>query len=153
MELLVVSTWLPYPPDNGSRIRAYELLRHLARRHSVTLLSFGAPTLPDDLVALRSFCKHVEVVPPTPLRGGRLGMRGLLSPVPRYFVQTESARMGSLVAAHVLRHHAAMALQVTAALYLGDGRQSPASSRKSKSESTATPRPRRRRRQAAGAAA
>lgn len=118
MELLVVSTWLPYPPDNGSRIRAYELLRHLARRHSVTLLSFGAPAPPDDLVALRSFCKHVEVVPPTPLRGGRLGMRGLLSPVPRYFVQTESARMGSLVAAHVLRHHAAMALQVNAALYL-----------------------------------
>ena len=118
MELLVVSTWLPNPPDNGSRIRADELVRQLARRHSVTLLSFGAPTLPDGLVALRSLCRHVEVVPPTTLRGGRLGMRGLLSPVPRYFVQTESARMGSLVAAHVLRHHAAMALQVNAALYL-----------------------------------
>ena len=28
VRLLIVSTWLPYPPDNGSRVRAYHLLRH-----------------------------------------------------------------------------------------------------------------------------
>ena len=39
--------------------------------------------------------------PPTPLRGNRLTARGLLSPVPRDSVQTESARMKTLVAAHI----------------------------------------------------
>ena len=118
MKLLVVSTWLPWPPDNGSRVRAYHLLRHLARKHAVTLLAFGVPRSPADLDVLRAFCGHVEVVQPTPLSGSRLGVRGLLSRVPRYFVQTDSAQMRSLVAAHVNQHDAAMALQVDAARYL-----------------------------------
>ena len=118
MKLLVVSTWLPYPPDDGSRVRAYHLLRHLARRHTVTLLSFGVPGSPDHLAALRSLYDHVEVVPPTRLNGNRLRKRGLLSPMPRYLVQTESARMKALVAAHVLQHDAAVSLQVNAAPYL-----------------------------------
>jgi glycosyltransferase involved in cell wall biosynthesis len=118
MNLLVVSTWLPYPPDNGSRLRAYQLLRHLARRHTLTLLAFGEPGAPADLDTLRSLCAHLEVVPPTRLSGGRLRTRGLLSPVPRYFLQTESRQMRSLVAAHVDRHDAAIALQVHAARYL-----------------------------------
>ena len=118
MNLLAVSTWLPYPPDNGSRLRAYQLIRQLARRHTLTLLAFGEPRAPADLDALRALCGHVEVVPPTPLNGGRLGMRGLLSPVPRYFLQIDSVQMRSLVSAQVDRHDAAIALQVNAARYL-----------------------------------
>ena len=118
LRLLVVSTWLPCPLDNGSRVRAYHLLRHLARRHAVTLLAFGAPGSEEGVAALRSLCDHVEVVPPAPLGGSRLRTRGLLSAVPRYFVQTESAPMKALVAAHVRRHDAAISLQVNAAPYL-----------------------------------
>ncbi len=40
MRTLVISTWYPFPADNGSRIRAYYLLRELAARHEVTLLAF-----------------------------------------------------------------------------------------------------------------
>ena len=40
MRILFLSTWFPYPPDNGSRIRAYHLLRALARSHRVTLVAF-----------------------------------------------------------------------------------------------------------------
>jgi len=110
MNLLVVSTWLPYPPDNGSRVRAYQLLRHFGRRHTLTLLAFGESGSPADLDTVRSLCAHLEVVPPTRPSGGRLRTRGLLSPVPRYFLQTESAQMRALVAVHVNRHDAAMAL-------------------------------------------
>jgi hypothetical protein len=27
VRILLLSTWFPYPPDNGSRIRAYNLLK------------------------------------------------------------------------------------------------------------------------------
>jgi glycosyltransferase involved in cell wall biosynthesis len=40
MNVLVLSTWFPYPPDNGSKIRAYYLLRALASAHDVTLVAY-----------------------------------------------------------------------------------------------------------------
>jgi glycosyltransferase involved in cell wall biosynthesis len=46
MRILVISTWHPFPPDNGSRIRAYYLLRGLAEQHQVTLVSFRPETGP-----------------------------------------------------------------------------------------------------------
>lgn len=125
MRLLVLSTWLPYPPDNGSRQRAYHLLRQLARRNEVTLLSFGVARTPDDEEALRAMCGRVELVPPAQPGGRRLAWRGLLSPVPRYVMQTESARMKALVAARVLQHDAALALQLDAARYLSAWPQVP----------------------------
>jgi glycosyltransferase involved in cell wall biosynthesis len=40
LDVLVLSTWYPYPLDNGSRIRAYYLLRALSGHHQVTLVAF-----------------------------------------------------------------------------------------------------------------
>jgi len=40
MRVLFLSTWFPYPPDNGSKIRVYYLLRALAERHEVTTVAF-----------------------------------------------------------------------------------------------------------------
>ena len=41
MNILFLSTWFPYPPDNGSKIRAYYLLQALAKTHCVTLIAFN----------------------------------------------------------------------------------------------------------------
>lgn len=41
MHILFLSTWFPYPPDNGSKIRAHYLLRALAKVHRVTLVAFN----------------------------------------------------------------------------------------------------------------
>ncbi len=56
MNLLFLSTWFPYPPDNGSKLRALYLLRSLAVQHEVTALAFhplpgngDAPTNADDV--------------------------------------------------------------------------------------------------------
>jgi hypothetical protein len=38
MQILFLSNWFPYPPDNGSKLRIYGLLRGLAQKHAVTLL-------------------------------------------------------------------------------------------------------------------
>ena len=39
INILYISTWDPFPPTNGSELRAYYLLRALAERHQVTLLA------------------------------------------------------------------------------------------------------------------
>ena len=57
MKVLFLSTWFPYPPDNGSKLRAYHLLRALGNRHEVTLLSFTFDTArPDKTDALQAIC-------------------------------------------------------------------------------------------------
>jgi glycosyltransferase involved in cell wall biosynthesis len=40
VKLLVLSTWFPCPPDNGSKLRAFYLLRAMECSHQVTLVAF-----------------------------------------------------------------------------------------------------------------
>ena len=40
MRILFLSTWFPYPPDNGSKIRANYLVQALSRRHEVVVAAF-----------------------------------------------------------------------------------------------------------------
>lgn len=117
MRLLLVSTWLPYPADNGSRVRAWHLLRHLAWRHQITLLAFGRSGT-HDLAPLRAVCEHVELLEP-PMNGHRpLDLRGLMSRTPRHFAQTDSPAMKTLIRQHLPGHDVAIGLQVDAARYL-----------------------------------
>ena len=39
MNVLLLSPWLPWPPFDGARIRIFETLRYLSRRHRITLLT------------------------------------------------------------------------------------------------------------------
>jgi glycosyltransferase involved in cell wall biosynthesis len=122
MKLLVVSTWFPSPPDNGSKLRAFHLLRELARHHDISLLSFcgtGQPAA-DRISLLREFCVSVEVVPRGPFHTGALTLHGVLSTTPRAYVQGFVPEMLARARASVSGHDAAIALAVTAALYLRD---------------------------------
>jgi len=40
MNILIVTTRLPYPMISGAKIRAFHILKALAERHKVTLISF-----------------------------------------------------------------------------------------------------------------
>jgi glycosyltransferase involved in cell wall biosynthesis len=40
MRILFLSTWFPYPPDNGSKIRAKYLVQALSHRHRVLVAAF-----------------------------------------------------------------------------------------------------------------
>ena len=74
MRILFLSTWFPYPPDNGSKLRAYHLLRALGNRHEVTLLSFGFDTAqPESGDPLQAICRNVQVVALNPFAVNRAG--------------------------------------------------------------------------------
>jgi glycosyltransferase involved in cell wall biosynthesis len=47
MRVLAISTWFPYPPDNGSKIRTHYLVRALAEDHEVTLIAFRPSGTPN----------------------------------------------------------------------------------------------------------
>ena len=66
-KLLFLSQTLPYPPDSGTAIRSYNVLRLLARDYDVTALCFyrraTTPDLAGSLAALRAMVPVVEAFP------------------------------------------------------------------------------------------
>lgn len=64
MKILLLTQVLPYPPDSGPKIKTYHVLRYLAERHKVTLVSFIRNA--DELRAadeLRTHCHAVHTIP------------------------------------------------------------------------------------------
>lgn len=103
MRILVLSRWLPYPSDNGAKIRVLNILSQLGQRHQIDLLAFTAPTDRVDARvrrALAEHCRSVKVLPypayrPTSTRA----LAALLSPRPRSFVDTYSPAMQAAASA------------------------------------------------------
>lgn len=62
MKLLMVTAYSPYPPTSGGRIRQWEQIRCLSRRHDVTVVFFEEST-GDAPSALNGLCRRVVAVP------------------------------------------------------------------------------------------
>jgi hypothetical protein len=62
LKILFLCHRVPYPPDKGEKIRAFHLIRGLARRHKVHLLTLADGAVPD-LTQLEELCEAVEVFP------------------------------------------------------------------------------------------
>jgi glycosyltransferase involved in cell wall biosynthesis len=97
---LFLSRWYPYPPDNGSKLRVFNLLKHLSARHEVDLLSFTGETLSAaQLEPMRAFCRCVETVVYRPFQPTRAkALAAFFSPLPRSVVDTHSPELATLVA-------------------------------------------------------
>lgn len=95
MRILFLSNWYPYPPNNGSKLRIYNLLRGLAQQHEVTLLTFAdPPDIDPERPELSSLCREVQVVSRKSFRpSSRRARLGFLSMAPRSVVDTFSPDM------------------------------------------------------------
>ena len=61
VRILMISSYLPYPPTSGGRIRIYNLLRRVASQHEVSLASLlESPEDIDGVPHLRQLCARVE---------------------------------------------------------------------------------------------
>jgi len=64
MKLLWLNANLLLPLDKGGKLRTWHLMRHLARRHDITYLSFAEPGTPRALIdGMSEVCTRVETVP------------------------------------------------------------------------------------------
>lgn len=99
MKILFLSRWFPHPPDNGARIRVLSLLRGLARKHRVDLISFVEdPPSPESCEVLREFLGEVLTVPYRAFQPGKLtALAGFFSPTPRSLLDTYSRAMADAV--------------------------------------------------------
>ncbi len=75
--ILFLTPQVPYPPEQGTAIRNYNLLTNVAQRHQVALLSFAEADSPD-IGPLRALCERVALVR-TPSRSQSDRLRTLLS--------------------------------------------------------------------------
>jgi sugar transferase (PEP-CTERM/EpsH1 system associated) len=63
-DLLFLSHRIPYPPDKGDKIRAWHVLRHLARSHRIHLGCFvDDPADLAHVATLRAVCADLKIVP------------------------------------------------------------------------------------------
>lgn len=81
MNILFLTPQLPFPPRQGTAIRNWGLIQHLAARHTITLLSFAETDQSANTPELRAACRRIVVVP-APRRSRADRLRTLLSPHP-----------------------------------------------------------------------
>lgn len=96
MRILFISQYVPYPPNSGTRIRAYYLLQRLAQRGLVTLLHYTRSEAESAQVeSLRPLCERIVGVP---LRRSRvldalMFVSSLTSRTPFFILRDDSALM------------------------------------------------------------
>jgi sugar transferase (PEP-CTERM/EpsH1 system associated) len=62
LKILLICPWLPWPPFDGARIRIHETLKHLSKKHEVTLFAnVQHPDEQESIDALAGLCERIEV--------------------------------------------------------------------------------------------
>ena len=108
MNILWLNAGLLLPLDKGGKLRTWHLMRHLARRHEITYLSFAVPDQsPADIEGMREVASRVIVVPRGEVSKGSPrfyadAARYLLNPIPyaiaKYRSPSYAAHVKALVA-------------------------------------------------------
>ena len=88
MKILWLNAGLLLPLDKGGKLRTWHLMRHLARHHEITYLSFAEPSeTARDRDGMREVCATIETIPRTDAAKGTLqfyadAARYLVDPLP-----------------------------------------------------------------------
>jgi glycosyltransferase involved in cell wall biosynthesis len=118
MRVLFLSTWFPFPPDNGSKIRAYYLLRALDAEHQVTVVSFCPHGNGGELGHFGSDTMQVHAVKADPYRHVRLPrIVKYAAPIPLAFWPSAALRRAVGQVAGMVQWDAVVAVQVPVAQY------------------------------------
>ncbi|MCK6624789.1 MAG: glycosyltransferase [Anaerolineae bacterium] len=79
MRILLLTPQRPYPPHQGTTLRNFNLVKELAKRHSVCVLTFLEPDqTPHDPGPLLDLCEWLETAP-VPRRSTPLRLRQMLT--------------------------------------------------------------------------
>lgn len=63
MRILIISSYLPYPLFDGGRIRLYNLMKHLSKKHKITLVCEKRSYQTDkDIAEVKKLCEEVITV-------------------------------------------------------------------------------------------
>ena len=94
MKILFLSRWFPFPANNGSKIRIYNLLCSLAQEHQTSLISFVEDENDNAISKMASICTAITTVPWQEFKPNSLKAQlGFFSVTPRSIVDTYSLEM------------------------------------------------------------
>jgi sugar transferase (PEP-CTERM/EpsH1 system associated) len=63
MKILYISPFLPYPPDDGDKIRMFNLIKRISRQHEISIIALiKSPQETRSVPELKKYCAHVETV-------------------------------------------------------------------------------------------
>lgn len=94
MRILFVTLRFPYPPVTGDRLRAFQQLRILSERHSLTLVSLADHRLEVDARRrVGAYCERLEIVPFRRREGVKNLLRRAFSDIPLQVALYESAEL------------------------------------------------------------
>lgn len=130
LRILLLSSWFPYPPTNGSKVRLYQLLQQLAAGHDVVLVGLlDSPADTPQAAAVRDLCEAIEVWPRPYFDPHRWRARlAFLHPWPRSLIDTHCAALAECVDRRLKQEHfdLIVACQLDAARYVPGDRRVPA---------------------------
>jgi polysaccharide biosynthesis protein PslH len=89
MNILIVSAQFPYPTRSGFTTRVYQLARHLAARHSVTVLSYAEPHERGSIAGLGTQMSVRAVERKSPSPTGKRVLQALTVASPRSYNSRE----------------------------------------------------------------
>jgi glycosyltransferase involved in cell wall biosynthesis len=128
MVILFLSPWFPYPPNNGSKIRIYNLLIALSKNYDIDLISFVREEEIVNLTRIESLTRSVTTVPWREFNPGRLkAIIGYASKTPRYLIDTYSHEMADQITATINKGKPSLVIasQLSTARYLKNLRNVP----------------------------
>ena len=97
MKLLFLTPQLPYPPQQGTTIRNFNIIKHLAPRYEITLVSFGTSGELENAEPLRALCKRIEIAPYPTRTIAQRAWTTLTSSMPDMGLRLKSDAMHTLV--------------------------------------------------------
>lgn len=99
MHILFLSRWQPFPPNNGSKQRIFNLIKILSSRHKVTLITFKEPgeSSPQSLPDIPNLAE-VKIIVRKPFDPTSLRARtGFFNVKPRFVIDTYSNEMADAI--------------------------------------------------------
>ena len=99
MNVLLLTQVLPYPPDSGPKVKTWNVLKYLAERHEVTLVSFVRGDQSGDVRHLKQYCwaVHTVIIKRGAARDVWYMTHSLLAGQPFLMVRDDRAAMRRLV--------------------------------------------------------
>lgn len=100
MNVLLLTQVLPYPPDSGPKVKTWNVIKYLAQRHRVTLVSFVRGDQREDIRVLEKLCAGGVYTLPmerSKLRDAWYMLRSLFAGQPFLMIRDDRAAMRHLV--------------------------------------------------------
>jgi sugar transferase (PEP-CTERM/EpsH1 system associated) len=99
MRILCLTSRLPYPPNRGDRLRAFNFIKQLASEHEIILVSFIAHQSEQEYIGpLREFCQRVRLVQMSTRRSALTAALNLWRREPLQVLYYRSKAMQRLIA-------------------------------------------------------